>query len=562
MLRLSLKQYHKMENYYAYFDAQTENGRVQSEDLSAYEADLPRNDLLPMEVEARTSWNATKTDELAKYYLLRHPLNEPPGKVPAEVPNHENVDTQEKLLQERVTPPLFTTKKASTRNMAENRHPKNPAMIYEWADFRNGVQGFIPPENLALEGVPAAFSVFEQSLLAEAVVRKESQEEVYHHNYVLAKLRRAHLLHYTDDQDVESKGLPDYILSERDSNTVKVCIEYKATHNLPLPMSTRDILQRYNSGQAVNTGEQTVEQKRDKQRVCDPLGQLFRYMGMNGARYGALTSATRTYFCFFDDDLEAVAANQKVAGKVYVSDAWFIGQQNYLRAWAYVWSLAQMREGYNPAEVGWLDSEEENQQDDSDTGCDDNDGSSEGGNGSGTVQSKKRRRLTEHRSNIPFSSYSSIKFLDALGYGRNGCVFRARWEGKEVAVKQFDIGRRGVAEMFQREILAYDLLREAQGYLIPKAFFLSESCGVKYLGLQLGRLPKEGDDTSSWPKILQMLESKYGFCHMDSDRRNGLFIADSTGNDRLVAIDLEEYHLTKKGKNLLKASGLFAKRSS
>jgi hypothetical protein len=49
---------------------------------------------------------------------------------------------------------------------------------------------------------------------------------------------------------------------------------------------------------------------------------------------------------------------------------------------------------------------------------------------------------------------------------------------------------------------------------------------------------------------------------MDSDRCNGLFIADTTGNDRLVAIDLEEYHFTKKGKNLLKASGLAAKKSS
>jgi hypothetical protein len=133
-----------------------------------------------------------------------------------------------------------------------------------------------------------------------------------------------------------------------------------------------------------------------------------------------------------------------------------------------------------------------------------------------------------------------------LGYGRNGCVFRALWEGKHVAVKQFDLGRSGVYGMFRKEITAYELLKHAQGILVPKALFLTKSkFGIVYLGLQLGRMPTKGDDVSGWGQTLKRLRTEYGFHHGDADRRNGVFIKGELG-ERLVAIDLEEYTLLKQ----------------
>jgi hypothetical protein len=89
---------------------------------------------------------------------------------------------------------------------------------------------------------------------------------------------------------------------------------------------------------------------------------------------------------------------------------------------------------------------------------------------------------------------------------RNGCVFRADWQGKTVAVKQFDLGRQGVFSSFRIEISAYEKLKLAQGVLVPKALFLTQSMGIAYLGLELGRDPAEGDDVSSWLQVLEGCE--------------------------------------------------------
>jgi hypothetical protein len=61
----------------------------------------------------------------------------------------------------------------------------------------------------------------------------------------------------------------------------------------------------------------------------------------------------------------------------------------------------------------------------------------------------------------------------------------------------------------------------------------------------------EGDDVSSWLQVLERLRTEYGFCHGDADGRNGIFIKDSQGRERLVAMDLEEYKLVGNGKRSL-----------
>lgn len=127
------------------------------------------------------------------------------------------------------------------------------------------------------------------------------------------------------------------------------------------------------------------------------------------------------------------------------------------------------------------------------------------------------------------------------------------WDGKEVAVKQFDVRRPGAYNFFKKEVAAYNLLQAAQGILIPKALFLSTSVcgGVKYLGLQKGRDPRAGDDVTCWPNVLESLKRDYGFIHRDADGRNGLIITNSNSVETLVTIDLEEYRLTGRGRILM-----------
>jgi hypothetical protein len=68
---------------------------------------------------------------------------------------------------------------------------------------------------------------------------------------------------------------------------------------------------------------------------------------------------------------------------------------------------------------------------------------------------------------------------------------------------------------------------------------------VLFLGLELGRDPKRGDDvyyqSEHWPNLLRSL-GENGIRHSDAEERNALFIKDANGSDRLVAIDLEHWY--------------------
>ena len=259
-------------------------------------------------------------------------------------------------------------------------------------------------------------------------------------------------------------------------------------------------------------------------------------MLLNGCRYGALSSSTHTYFVrMFDEDGGNVAEN------VAISDACFVGEKNYLRAWAYIYSLTSSEDAFFalPAEnpgISWAGSDEEFQPDNEARGARStrgDDGEPESGHGCGESGS------------IPHESLGEIKSTGVVGYGRNGCVIRALWKGKEVAVKQFDCGRQGGLDRFNSEVKAYEMLKDVRGVLVPKAFFVSElsGLGIKYLGLQLGRDPDQEDDTINRFKVLSTLREKYGIKHKDSIGRNGLIIADDSGNERMVVIDWEEYDL-------------------
>eukprot|EP00978_Attheya_sp_CCMP212_P021023 scaffold60933_cov55-Attheya_sp.AAC.2 len=328
------------------------------------------------------------------------------------------------------------------------------------------------------------------------------------------------------------------------------------------------------------------ESRRDFNRVCDPCGQLCGYMVLNDCCYGVLTSGTRSYFFSVVTAFEVEGTEQEAS--VRVSDAWFVGEAGYLKAWAYFYSLSHRQEDrvfpttgaeswttQRNTPQGWEAEETGNNRISGRTRSHSQVDSSESvgdGRPSSSSQRKVPHCLEENENEnrdpdvnsfvrVATVPLGSVKFLGPLGYGRNGCVFHAVWEGKDVAVKQFDLGRPGGMDSFVKETTAYELLRDAQGILIPIAWFLSESVGggIKYLGLQLGKDPTSEDDTSSWPRVLDTLESEFGFVHDDADRGNGLFIKDKNGSGKtLVAIDLESYTLTEKGRvNLLKMKGSY-----
>jgi hypothetical protein len=253
-------------------------------------------------------------------------------------------------------------------------------------------------------------------------------------------------------------------------------MEAKSTHSLPLPMLATDVVRLHDGPQ------NNAQQRARVDRARNPIGQILRYVVLNEVRFGALTSASRTYFFRIEDDGKAVA------GKVSVSDAFFVGEQNYLRAWAYCYSLSTRTMRYKKVQVGWAadDPDYVHVTDD------------KGNNGptTGPMTRSRKRQIAGaptgkkgsiiSLSVIPSVPFASLSFGKPLGYGRNGCVFRADWQGKTVAVKQFDLGRPGVFARFRKEISAYEMLKLAQGVLVPKALFLTQSMGIAYLGLELG----------------------------------------------------------------------------
>lgn len=125
---------------------------------------------------------------------------------------------------------------------------------------------------------------------------------------------------------------------------------------------------------------------------------------------------------------------------------------------------------------------------------------------------------------------------------------RWQWQGKRYALKQFDVGKHGVAG-FEHELAAYYRTRPAWGKLVPRPYFLSEtpSGGVKLLGLQLGREVARSDTEEKknemllqWKAALDRLEIQYCVQQNDAEGRNAIIVKHDD-HDRAVVIDFEDW---------------------
>jgi hypothetical protein len=361
----------------------------------------------------------------------------------------------------------------------------------------------------------------------------------------------------SDDNENEDDGGAD------DSNKCSVLCEFKSTHNLPLPMSAVDVCRAYNDAfkSVLQEEERGGIANNAWSRVRHPIGQLLGYMVDSDKRHGILSSGTRSYFL-------RIIQNGQGKETVQISDAVFVGQKNYLKAWVYIHQL-----GKNAGNNGHIDKEslrweaatptptQSSSSDDSDETSQDGDedymdnaGKKRSKHSGGDQSSQPRKHasvghspngaggtLAGDASYLPFVPFSEIKIIQPLGYGRNGAVFLTDWQGQKVALKQFDTDKSMGA--FERELQSYQTVRSAWGRLVPTPLFVSKSWSgnTRFLALQVGRRPRKGDDLSHWRDIFKQLEREYGLRHEDSwSDGNLIFIPYGEDQERLVAIDLED----------------------
>jgi len=286
--------------------------------------------------------------------------------------------------------------------------------------------------------------------------------------------------------DFDPKGKPDFTVWAGTAETPRLAVvgESNRTHNLLLPNGIKDLVRKYRKAYkaVIQEGNECTT---EWSHIAHPLAQLVGYMVDNKKRYGALTSATRTYFIF----LEGNGAKMKAR----VSDPYFIGESTYLRAWAYMVSLGVNQKGRFVAPTGWLRTQTDRPT--PQPSPDNKSGILE--QETTTENAKKRGRRNSSESKGPSSSkkpttrtktasleLTQVPFQDLeigpeIGYGRNGSVFRVQWNNKSFALKQFDL-HKGGWDAFHREIAAYTRLQKTWGRLVVEPMFVSESPSVRF----------------------------------------------------------------------------------
>jgi hypothetical protein len=272
----------------------------------------------------------------------------------------------------------------------------------------------------------------------------------------------------------------------------------------------------------------------------------------NKVRYGVLSSGTKTYFLFVSEPKVMI-----------ISPAWFISQEHYLRAWAcfYAKACADNAEQQKPTQfcqftppTGSSKRKDEAHDDhgelpDGKRGPSGDVATNRGDKKKKSVATPTKKRCsrppnltvlsdTEEGYNgltpsddencleeLPFVEYDTLQLHEVLGWGRNGCTFKANWDGTDVAIKQFDVAKNPGA--YEKELDAYARLKADWGILVPKPLFRSESWSgnVRYLGMQLGRPRKDDDKVDSYETVLRKLANKHGLEQLDWSHYGNFVVA-------------------------------------
>jgi len=470
----------------------------------------------------------------------------------------------EELLQLQVAAPVLHPDpcKVSNRSaIAEARADRwYPPSLSSWDYFPGFVSNFT--SNIVMEGgngqKTRAWEDLSMSFSARTLIADEISEQVYLHAHVMTGLQRAGLIGELVNGNKGLVGNPDFWIEDhRGKKRIAIVGEAKSTHNLPLPMGAQDIVNQYNDAVASSSLDPTRAQILAWSHVGLPLSQLIGYMILNRCRYGMLTSATRTYFLYID--------NVDDADIVRISDAWFIGQPGYLRAIAGMYDLAvndkkprlskQKRRGWTVSVPPSMKEARgrKRARDGTDPGRQHTRNTTrQSGQGASGVEATTETSLTRSLDSrrIDMVDFEEIDIRDPIGYGKRGTSFSAQWKDELLAVKVFDATKPGGQDAFEKEIKAYLHLEDAWGQLIPEPRLVSFAFGMWFLGMQMARPPPEGARLDDWGKVLDELERKYKFRHLDvwngergDDWQNLMVVKDKEGRDRPIVIDLEDYEL-------------------
>ena len=168
---------------------------------------------------------------------------------------------------------------------------------------------------------------------------------------------------------------------------------------------------------------------------------------------------------------------------------------------------------------------------------------------SGGVWEENDSEMSPSLACVKTVRFGSFKIGSPLGFGRQGTTFHGIWNGQQIALKLFDTTKPGGSEAFEQEIEGYKHLSSTWGVLIPAPYFVCFAFGVAFLGMQLAESPKAGSHPEEWYSVVEELEEKFRFRHLDvftgdrDEMRNLMVLRREDGSEQKVVIDLEEYEL-------------------
>jgi hypothetical protein len=283
--------------------------------------------LTPPETEARREWNERRRifiDENEPFLL--------DGGVPLKVASLDD------FLSSAIIPPRFSETFVSSRSKYDEKRKKRlyPRELKEWTAFTSI---YFSPTTTTLP--VRVFNPLRKSGQWEIIVANEKEEEIFLREFVWLPCVQAGLM---CDRIHEAKlvgedpslisavvGLPDYVEyaggMTKTAGRKTAMIECKSSHNLLLPNQFQQISTLYNVRVTHQVETRSRARSKDWSQICHPLGQLFAYMVDNGVRFGALCSASKTFFVFFDGKGDDI-------GTVRITEACLTAGRNFLRSWA------------------------------------------------------------------------------------------------------------------------------------------------------------------------------------------------------------------------------------
>jgi hypothetical protein len=290
------------------------------------------------EIDARKAWNNVRLEFIYKnkqyFYISAVP---------------RVVTTAKEFLSSAIIPPKFSAsiKAVSVRSRydcdEQRSRRKYPPIIMKWELFPLVMEKITPSTtkfaSRELVSNPLTYSA---GWLISS--HNEADEETFLKTHLWEPCCQAGLMFNRDRVEnvvAESEisaivGRPDsveYAISTVSTGTtgttgrITAVIECKSSHNMLLPNEFEKLKTMYDAAVTDQTTQESRERSEGWSHICHPLGQLFGYMVDNAVRFGALCSASKTYFVFFDGEVENI-------GEVRITEARFTSDNDFLLAWA------------------------------------------------------------------------------------------------------------------------------------------------------------------------------------------------------------------------------------